>query len=350
MNSRILQVKFSHYLNSELTTKRSRSREELAKKIGISPQKLVAMIEDKWAYVTRDTIERTADYLNLSVTEVFEFVPVEFWKQIEASGCTFLRGSGQTAESTGIHIVQADDDATNEITTFLRGVIPGFSFADDYGDEAKLMERVTRENCIVIGSPKSNNATEILLSRFFDAKPFDPSEKNRFKIPFGFCWPESNAIVQHSSLTCSAIARKRTNHQTGIAVKGGVYVEADALPFDEFRAKSIDEGKDCGLVFVANKPFGTNLDVKLIILAGFSGIGTRGAARALVRDFRKLEPNPGDDCVYGVVQCMYSKPPNGVQRTLTDFKWRYRKNGSSPLKAKIKLATAKRKDHRDAKR
>lgn len=100
MNSRVLRVKFRHYLNNELITKRSRSREELAKKIGISPQKLVAMMEDKWSYVTRDTIERTADYLNLSVTDVFEFVPVEFWKHIETSGCTFVRGSGKLPKTT----------------------------------------------------------------------------------------------------------------------------------------------------------------------------------------------------------------------------------------------------------
>lgn len=242
--------------------------------------------------------------------------------------------------------MQADDDATNEITTFLRGVVPGFSFADDYGDEVRLMERVKRENCIVIGSPKSNNATEILLSRFFDAKAFDSSEKNRFKIPFGFCWPESNEIVQRSSLTCSTVARRRTNNQTGIAVKGGIYIEADALPFDEFRAKAIDEGKDCGLVFVANKPFGTEWDVKLIILAGFSGIGTLGAARAIIKDFRQLEPNPTDDCVYGIVQSIYSKPPNSLERTLTDFKWRYRKNGDFPVKAKTQVATAKGKIRR----
>jgi hypothetical protein len=97
---------------------------------------------------------------------------------------------------------------------------------------------------------------------------------------------------------------------------------------------STKKGKDCGLVFVANSPFGTKEKVKLIVLAGSSGIGTLGAAKALIEDFRYLEPFQSDDCVYGVVQCWYTKTANSATRTFKDFRWRFRKGGRWPIRVK----------------
>ena len=66
--------------------------------------------------------------------------------------------------------------------------------------------------------------------------------------------------------------------------------EVDWWPRNQFLRKKFRGGLDCGLVLVVNKPFDTDRDVKLIVLAGFSGIGTEGCARALVQDYRDLEP------------------------------------------------------------
>jgi hypothetical protein len=299
------------------------------------------MINGDWEFIAREAVERTADYLQLELTEVFEFVPVDFWSRILKTGCIFLRGA-QDEEGTGqdVDVPGSDGDATNVVTTFLREQhISGFRFADPGRGIDELVNRARSENCIVIGSPKSNAATEILLSRYFDAEPFDPSEVNRRKIPFGFCWPDSTKIVKQSSLTCSAFARKKVKERAGIVVRagGGIHVPADYRAPEEFRAWATskgEEGKDCGLIFVANKPFGTDLDVKLIVLAGFSGIGTLGAARALVKDFRYLEPQPKEKYVYGVVQCWYTKPANSDKRTFKSFDWRVRINGGWPITTK----------------
>ncbi len=209
-----------------------------------------------------------------------------------------------------------------------------FKYADHRRDEAELLNRVRSENCIVIGSPKSNAASEIILSRFFNAEPFNPSDDNRRKIPFGFCWPDVTEIVELSSLTCSTLARNKTKGQAGIAVKGGIQVRADHKVPEAFRAWETDEGMDCGLVFVANRPFGTDRNVKLIVLSGFSGLGTIGAAKALIEDFRYLEPKPRERCVYGVVQCWYSKFANSNRRTLKTFRWRVGTGGRLPIKVK----------------
>jgi DNA-binding Xre family transcriptional regulator len=315
---------------------KNHAKSDLARKIGVSPQKMNAMINDDWEYITRDAIERAADFLNLRVADIFEFVPVNFWRPIEqAKRCTFLRGSQKDKrDAREFHIPRYDDEATSVIKSFLRDSLPDVYepvVADHLEDDVELLRRAQRENCIVIGSPKSNAASEILLSRFFGAEPFDSSPENRRKIPFGFCWPEDGPIASRSSLTCSALARKEIEDRPGIALKG-VHVAADYKSTANFRKWQTPKGRDCGLVFVANKPFGTNKDVKLIVLAGFSGIGTLAAARSLIQDFRYLEQIGNESYVYGVVEARYSKSAESNVRKFRDFSWRYRKGGHGPIK------------------
>lgn len=334
MITRILKVHLGKALQAEI--KKGSNKSELATKIGVSPQTLSAMIDDDWQWITRDAIERTADYLQLEAGQVFEFVSVEFWRQIrETAQCTFLRGA-QNEEGTEQNLIipSSDAEATSVIMDFLVEYMPEFTYYDHRHSQEELLNIARSKNCIVIGSPKSNAATEILLSRFFNAEPLNPTAENRYKIPFGFCWPEATQIVEQSSLTCSNQTRKRTKNLAGIAVKRGPHVRADYKEPEDFRAWSTGNGKDCGLVFVANRPFGTKEDVKLIVVAGFSGLGTVGAAEALIKDFRYLEPRPTDPCVYGVVECWYGKQANSTRRTFKKFRWRVRKGGSWPINSK----------------
>lgn len=325
----ILKINLAEPLLAKL---RGMSKSELAKEIGVSPQKLAAMIDDHWEYITRDAIERVADYLQLTAKEVFEFVPVEFWEPIARSNsCTFLFGS----HPEEVVIPNLDSQATGLVTGLLRKFLPGFdrvTFVDHGQDEAELLARATRENCIVIGSSKSNAATEILLSRFFGAEPFNPAVDNRRKIPFCFSWPEASIITSHSSLACSSIAKAKAGYSPGIAFERSTHVTADFMPADNFYDWSTKDGRDCGLVFVANKPFGTSHDVKLIVIAGVSGIGTLAAATALVQDFKYLEPIANESCAYGVIEARYEKRAHSNVRKFRSFHWRYRRGGPWPIR------------------
>jgi hypothetical protein len=115
----------------------------------------------------------------------------------------------------------------------------------------------------------------------------------------------------------------------GIALEG-LRIPVDYRPSQEYLRWQTKSGKDCGLVLVANNPFDGNKSVKLIVLAGYSGIGTVAAAAALVRNFRVLEPTSDDDCVYGVVEAKYSKNANSDNRRYSEFFWRYRHGGLLP--------------------
>ena len=336
MKTRVLRINLAAPLRKKLVKE---AKSVLAKEIGVSTQKLNSIMNDEWEYITRDAIERAADYLQLSAAEVFEFVPVDFWRPIEqAKKCTFLRGSqGARTSEVEFRIPRYDDEATAVIKSFFRDSLQDLDeapIADHLQDESELLRRAKRENCIVIGSPKSNAASEVLLSRFFGAVPFEPSLENRRKIPFGFCWQDGSPIADRSSLTCSSEARKESGNRPGITLKGGIHVAADYHTAEEFHEWQTKNGADCGLVFVANKPFHTDHNVKLIVLAGFSGIGTLTAAQALVRDFRYLEPVGSETCVYGVVQGRYGKSPNSNARKFKEsVTWKYRKGGFAPIKS-----------------
>lgn len=334
MNTRILKIRLAISLNRQL---QNDTKAALAERIGVSPQKLNAMLSDQWEYITRDALERTADFLELDVADVFELVTVDFWKPIEdAKGSLLLGGSHEPIRKDLQYLIpRYDDEATYVVKNFMRKSLPGCGeppLAHQLLDEAELLKKAKSQNCIVVGSPKTNAATEILLSRFFGAAPFDPSVENRRKIPFGFCWPDSSEIVERSSLTCSAIARREVRNRPGIAVIDGTHVVADYKQPQEFHEWKTNEGLDCGLVFVANKPFGTKHNIKLIVLAGFGGMGTLAAAKALVQDFRYLEPVGEERCVYGIVECQYRKNAHTNVRELRNFRWGYRNGGHLPIK------------------
>ena len=340
MITRILRVNMALTLKAKLREEQL-SKGDLAKKLGVAPQTITAMINDDWEYITRDSIERVADYLELPASSLFEFIVTDFWKPIrEKRSCTFLRGSEKAQpQSRDLQIPRYDSNATQTVENFLHEFFPGFQggiLAPHSEDENELINRTSRENCIVIGSPKSNAACEILISRFFGAEPFNASEPNRRKIPFGFCWPESTPLVQQSSLTCSRGAREETKNKPGIALKG-IHIPADYKPGHTFTQWSTSDkdkfGRDCGLVFVANGPF-ESVGTKLIVLAGLSGIGTVAAAKALIKDFRDLEPLENELCVYGVVEGRYTKAANSEVRKYRSFEWRYRSGGRCPIQPK----------------
>ncbi|MDX6444661.1 MAG: Cro/C1-type DNA-binding domain [Blastocatellia bacterium] len=340
MKTRILKVNLRKHLKEKQL-----SQNALAAQIGIAPPTLAKMLNDEWEYVSRDSIERTIDYLGLEVADVFQLVNVEFWKPIEdRRQCTFLRGSHAHRPDEGMTIPGPDNDATQLVVPFVRRLATdSVRYIDHERDEEKLIELAKQENCIVIGSPKSNAATEILLSRFFGARPF--SEEDRPRIPFGFCWPEITEVEKNSSLTCSDAARKRTGMKPGIAVKGGPLVEADYADHATFFQWAPGRrARDCGLVLVANRPFNTTEYVKLIVLAGFSGVGTIAAADALIEDFRYLEPtSEKENFVWGVVQAWYNKPANDDTREYKRFRWKYR-TGIAPIneKSPVKLKRIRR--------
>lgn len=333
MRSSVLTITLGKHLLERIN--QGETKTDLAERIGVSTAKLTRMTKDEWKYITRDAIEKAADSLNLKVEEVFQFVPVEFWKPIEdEKRCIFVRGSKESETGKGEFIVPwYDDAATTVIKKFLRESLKGIAApptADNFETEDQLKQKVMSENCVVIGSPKTNRSTDVLLRRLFNPEPSDGPPRKRRRLPFAFCWPAHEEEMQQSILTCSESERKRWDGVPGIVVDG-FHVAAEFRPREKYLDWETNEGRDCGFVFVMNRPFNTSNKVKLIIVAGLAGIGTQAAATAVVKDFRYLEPIEKEPYVYGVVEGIFSKRAGDEHRTLTEVRWKYRKGGHAPI-------------------
>jgi hypothetical protein len=180
-------------------------------------------------------------------------------------------------------------------------------------------------NCIVVGAHHSNRACEVLISRHFNAKPFDSRPDNRQLIPFRFI----RGTYKHKSALNEVSRAESTNKQVGIYSEemGRIIARVDYRPLDDFYRTRIDRGRDAAIVLVVNKPFGTQKNVKLVVLAGFARMGTVAAAKALREDYRNLEPISPNNETVGVIEALYTKPAGGDKRRLVSYNWVFLKGG-----------------------
>lgn len=292
-----------------------------AESIGIAENTLRTLLRDDWDQLARETIEKICDRYSIGVADLFELVHCPFWDQIAASRTySIIRDRRQRVQPL-------DASARSIITRHVgsRYSIRG-EFKDDLEDPEEIIDFVKQNTCLIIGSARTNRATEVVVCKHFGAKPFcdDPAERAKIPLRFVF-YPEGDQ-------TTSTLAEPWTQTSSGSGV--GIYdgearrllLEIDWLPREEFKRKTIERARDCALAFVVNKPFGTKRDVKLIVLAGLTGIGTEAAADSLVDDYRDLEPKPGKTEVLGVLEAAYTKTlPDEDNRKLIpgSCRWKY---------------------------
>ena len=301
-----------------------------AKSIGIAPNTLRTLLRDDWDQLARSSIERVCDRFGLEVQDLFELAPDDFWAPFEKAGrYTIIRGTrkGEFRDQLAIAILG------QSLHTLLPSV--GVRMKSFLEEEEKIVDYVQNNNCVVVGSPRTNPATEVVLCRHFGAQPFVPSAENRAKVPVRFVFPKDDRIVK-SYTTVEAWSGLR-GKGSGLGVCDGtgreLIVEVDWWPKEEYFSRTVLRGRDCGLLCVIKRPFGTIRDVKTIILAGFSTPGTEGVARALVRNFRDLEPVHSARHVLGVVEAIYNKTiPNIDNRGLVGVQWKFLTGGRKRIR------------------
>ena len=154
MRTRVLKTKLRDLLSQEGLENRVGFA---AKSIGVAENTLRAMLRDDWHQLGRESIERVCDRFGVGITDLFELVPDEFWTPFEEAGrYVVIRGDSDK------WIWDAATAA--ELTKFLDMTfqIKGRT-KNDFADPAVLINLVRRNNCLVIGSPRSNRAIEVLI-------------------------------------------------------------------------------------------------------------------------------------------------------------------------------------------
>lgn len=115
----------------------------------------------------------------------------------------------------------------------------------------EIVEFVQKNNCVVIGSPRYNPATEVVLSRHFGAEPFGPEADNRSKVPVRFVFKKGDQNFKN----CATVEPWSPSRSKGSGLdicnrKGTELVtEVDWWPTRVYRTRTIRGGRDCGLVF-----------------------------------------------------------------------------------------------------
>ncbi|OQX96018.1 hypothetical protein B6I21_02355 [candidate division KSB1 bacterium 4572_119] len=289
----------------------SQNKSEIAKRIGVSRVTFYSLFNDNWKQIQRETIEKVCDYFKCDISQLFEIKENPFWIPFLQKGSySFIFGGARANEKKSV-FGSWDLKVMNEITAHLNQIsgkkrlkfnfMSSLEFEKEQND---VIDYIKENNTIIIGSPKANPLSEFIIANLYNAEPLNPEKSNRKKIPFRFIRPQKWGPFEEKSAVTEA---SQNPENWGIHFQKSKKNIAKAEWFDRFYERKISKGHDCGLLIIVNKPFETQNNVKLIILAGYSGLSSFGLAEMLTKDSNKMEPKTRRPLAK-VVQFEYDKP------------------------------------------
>lgn len=327
--SRILKT------NTKLIRAEAEGRKaRFASESGLHISTLNNLLEDSWDRIERDTIERVCDRLQCGLADLFSLERDNFWLPIlNASSCYIIRGEIKERQRKVKTFLEENAKSTiaDFLTSRLRLGATGYADAKNFLATKAALKYVRAHNCCVIGAHASNRAFEYVITGHFGATAFDSSLPNRQKLPFRF-------VRRPNELHESAFVepwRPDLGNGSGLGIFSEdlrrLIVEIDWRSEPEYREATIEAGKDAALVLVVNRPFAAERDIKLIVLAGFSQLGTHAAAQALIEDYRNLEPVAPRTFTIGVLEVRYHKAAGTYDRRVDSYEWVYLQGGRREL-------------------
>jgi hypothetical protein len=281
---------------------------ELAARIGVSEGTLRGYMENRWRVLDRTVLERLADFFQceagslLTTTESGFFDPfrvIPGRDRYPTPTCFYLRRPDADVLLTGRAVAYRDNRAIGRVTALLRDWVDEIVGIEDSAPDPERFDERLSQNCVVVGSPVVNPASEMAICRAFGVEPFDPGQSAQ--CPFAF------RILGDTTPPRSAVLETAPDGKQGIWLrKDKELLAADVWPREEFRRVRIPKGRDCGLVVVMNhQPTDPDHFRKLVVLSGFTGVGTEAAAQALADCYRDLEPRAGETHVWGLIEVFY---------------------------------------------
>jgi hypothetical protein len=238
---------------------------ELAKRLATDERTIKKVLSDQeskpWR-LDRDTLYRYLLLAHENGLEAFKIEPNYVWQALQnRSDITIIRGA------TGY-----DAPVEDHLSRYLRHLnlqTSATTAVDGIEDSMKT------SNCIIIGSPKSNEASEVALARLWGAEPFDDAPQNQARIPIHFLGmtPVSG---RPSSLLLDGSCYGFSLQLPGEAKRR--FLRVDWLPVEKFWL-SHKEGQDAAVLVVCHRPLGTEQDVTTVVIAGYTSLSTLEAAR-----------------------------------------------------------------------
>jgi hypothetical protein len=277
----------------------------VAVELGINPAHVRRLRADQWTTIKRSELQALMCWGKKHGEEILVAEPSPLWRTFPDADVVLLRGQDQGSNPLASD-AQVEATLVHELTAEGCRVQTKAASALTSDD---VMELMRTTNCIFIGSPKHNVASEYALAALWNVKPNDLSEPNRAKAPIYFAWGNGTP-------SASAFGGRRDSERAGLYIaslgRQGHRVH-HCLPVDwrsprEY-ARWTGRGRDAGVFVVCNRPFDTTNDVTSIVFAGYSGFATLEMAIDFVRDGLRIETDevtPGRP-VMRVLSARYKK-------------------------------------------
>lgn len=311
----------------ELLAAKGMKQAELAKRVGVSKGTVAGYHDNSWTVLDRTVLERMADVFQCEAGSLLVTQDSSFFHSYRSHEiCTYLRRPDAETVEAGRPLGFRDIKAANRVDELLKNCVEGIVDREDSASTPETFGQRIRNNCVVLGSPTVNPASEMAICFAFGVEPFQPGVSGR--LPFHF-----QRAVHPGKQPLSSLSRTSPDGKVGIWLRDEKeLLEADILPPEEFRRKEIKKGRDCAVVVVTNhQPDEEVGPRKLVVLSGYAGVGTEAAAKALVDDYRDLEPRGSERAVWGAIEVLYKKDPDSTRREILSYKWRYRQGGRCPV-------------------
>jgi hypothetical protein len=257
----------------------------LAAELGVNLPHLQRLRDDRWTEISRTNLQALLCWGRKHNRNLFSLTASPLWRTFREAPVVILRGRDDKGNP-----LPSDSDVEGVLIDALKEEACQVDIRN--GDEHEyetIVRLVQTNNCIFVGSPKHNLATENVLAALWNLKPADDSALNRAKAPFGFVWEAAPRRPSAFAIT------KRPADPVGICVniKGarktpnGHHLKVDWRTPDDYSRWS-GKGKDAGVLVVCNRPLSTELDVTTLVLAGHSGFATQDMARDFVGDVLRI--------------------------------------------------------------
>jgi hypothetical protein len=308
---------------STLMAARGETQARLAKRLMINPDHIARIAAGTWTDITRDQLQRLVNWAEPE--KMIELVDHPIWLTFADSEAKVFLGSGARGD-----ILQPDEDAFVELRKLFREdgckvhrVVK--SVPSREVDVQPLVEEVTgcmrSSNCVFIGGPRQNPATEIAIAHLWGEKPFRAVADHRTrKIPFDFVypsWPQGtheSCFVRVDGFENRGLEVYRKRHPEPLRLR---------MPFvsdHEWRNRT-GLGWDFGIGVLCRNPVpGSTTPVTTLVLAGVGGLGTHCAAREVARDSLHFDPHSVLDHhpQFRVLCGRYKKSQGAHNRTLQE--------------------------------
>jgi len=279
------------------------SKADLVKELEIDPRTLDKLLSDdegeNWR-LDRETLYRYLLFAHAHGVEAFRIAPHPIWKTFEnAQNIQIFRGSNRADGPVEVYLNSYFERL--HASTFSHTVSDG------------LEDAMKQCNCVIIGSPKANEASEMALSLLWGAQPFGGSPEDRGRVPIQFLgmepeYPKPSTLLAESS-------------RRGISVRippspQPKFVRVDWLSSEKF-GPSTKDGQEAAILVVCHRPLGTEKDVTTVVIAGYTGTSTLEATREVTyKKIPDLDPTatPGQPC-FAVLKFTFKKKPQHRKST-----------------------------------